>query len=127
MPKLSEGVRTSEVNMRRLLRGFLGLGESSVVNSTLGSGPSLDCNEYLALMRRRGKDYSKGHRIMYEVPIVALTGQRRRILEAGFGIGWGLERMLRADIVETYVGYEPNIDSFNYVIQQHGNKPHSVL
>jgi hypothetical protein len=76
---------------------------------------SLDCNEYENLMRRRGGDYSAGHRVMYETPIRLLSGKRRNILEAGFGIGWGLEQMMKAGIVERYVGFEPNRDSFNYV------------
>lgn len=76
---------------------------------------SLDCNEYENLMRRRGCDYSAGHRVMYETPIRLLSGKRRNILEAGFGIGWGLERMIEAGIIEKYTGFEPNKDSFNYV------------
>jgi hypothetical protein len=84
---------------------------------------SLDCNEYENLRRRRGGDYSPGHRVMYEMPIRLLSGKRRNILEAGFGIGWGLDKMIEAGIIEHYVGFEPNKDSFNYVasrVQQPG-------
>lgn len=82
---------------------------------------SLDCNEYENLMRRKGGDYSLGHRIMYETPIRLLTGKRRNILEAGFGIGWGLDQMVKADIVESYRGCEPNADSFNFVRRKWGD------
>lgn len=79
---------------------------------------SLDCNEFENLRNRNFKDYSLGHRIMYEVPIRLLTGGRHRILEAGFGIGWGLDQMMKAGCIERYVGYEPNKDSFNYVAER---------
>lgn len=81
---------------------------------------SLDCNEYEALMRRNGREYSAGHRVMYESPIRLLSGKRRNILEAGFGIGWGLDQMLAAGIIDKYVGYEPNADSFSYVRSRQG-------
>jgi 2-polyprenyl-3-methyl-5-hydroxy-6-metoxy-1,4-benzoquinol methylase len=76
---------------------------------------SLDCNEYENMMQRRGQDYSLGHRIMYETPVRLLTGHKRNILDVGFGIGWGLDQMVKADIISSYVGYEPCLASFNYV------------
>lgn len=76
---------------------------------------SLDCNEWENLRNRRFEDYSLGHRIMYEVPIRLLTSGRHRIVEAGFGIGWGLDQMIKAGVIDRYVGFEPNQDSFNYV------------
>lgn len=73
---------------------------------------------------------------MYEKPIAKLKnglvepvghdgekGRRAfRILEAGFGIGFGLMKMKEAGIIERYVGYEPNKDSFDYttsLIREH--------
>lgn len=78
-----------------------------------------DSREYDRLRDRGFKPYSKGHRRMYEIAIEEignLAGPRgARVLEAGFGIGWGLDQMLAADILRNYVGYEPNRDSFVYV------------
>lgn len=76
---------------------------------------SLECNEYENLKARGGREYSFGHRMMYETPIALLGGRKRNILEAGFGIGWGLDRMIEAGIIDRYTGFEPNADSFNYV------------
>lgn len=84
---------------------------------------SLDCNEYASLVRRKFADYSLGHRIMYETPIKLLTGKKRTIIEAGFGIGWGLDRMIEADIISDYVGCEPHPESFQYVFNRHGGRP----
>lgn len=86
---------------------------------------SLECDEYGNLQRRLRKgngDYSLGHRLMYETPIKLLTGKKRNIVEAGFGIGWGLDRMIEADILASYVGYEINAAAFNYVNQQYGER-----
>lgn len=80
----------------------------------------LNCNEYRALQKRHGKPYSLGHQIMYEVPIWLMRGKKRRILEAGFGIGWGLGRMLEEGVVGSYVGYEPCKEAFDYVQEKHG-------
>jgi hypothetical protein len=88
---------------------------------------SLDCNEYENLRRRDFREYSLGHRIVYETPIKLLTGKKRTIIEAGFGIGWGLDKMVEADIIADYVGCEPNADSFKYVNGRHGGKPNIKL
>lgn len=77
-------------------------------------------SEYENLMGRGGADYSLGHRIMYEVPLKLMTGSRYHILEVGFGIGWGLGRMLAENIVETYTGCEPDPASFAYVEKKYG-------
>lgn len=74
-----------------------------------------ECNEYAALVGRKHHDYSVGHQIMYLAPIMMISGKPNRILDVGFGIGFGLRHMLASQAVGTYVGYEPNVDSFNYV------------
>lgn len=75
-----------------------------------------DSREYDMLVRRKFKPYSLGHRMMYTLPITTeLGGNKHRIFEAGFGIGWGLEQMIKAGVIESYVGCEPNKDSYNYV------------
>lgn len=78
----------------------------------------LNCNEYENLRKRRFGEYSAGHRAMYEVPIRLMAGKKFSIIEAGFGIGWGLQQMLKADVVDHYIGYEPNADSYNYTKTQ---------
>jgi hypothetical protein len=60
---------------------------------------------------------------MYEAPIRLLSGKKRNILDVGFGIGWGLDQMLKAEIVGGYIGFEPNADSFKYVRGRHGGNP----
>jgi hypothetical protein len=84
---------------------------------------TLECNEFENLQRRKGTDYSLGHRLMYETPIKLLTGAKRSIVEAGFGIGWGLDQMVKADIIHRYVGYEPHPEAFEYVRQRHDHVP----
>ena len=88
-----------------------------------------ECNEFKALQRRGFKDYSLGHRRMYTCPISLLQskGKRYRILDVGCGIGFGLEQMLRAGIVENYVGVEPVRDSFQYVQERFGKLPNVQL
>lgn len=84
---------------------------------------SLDCNEYENLMRRNGGDYSAGHCVMYETPIKLLSGKKRSILDVGFGIGWGLDQMVKAGIIGNYTGFEPNADSFAYTAKRHRDRP----
>jgi 2-polyprenyl-3-methyl-5-hydroxy-6-metoxy-1,4-benzoquinol methylase len=78
-----------------------------------------ESREYDRLVERDFKPYSRGHQVMYLqsiADILAERGERNtRVLEAGFGIGWGLDKMVEANILRSYVGYEPNKDSFNYV------------
>lgn len=93
-----------------------------------------ESREYDRLVKRKFKPYSKGHRMMYEHAIDTIKDdlgfrqarptkkwrppQGRRIVEAGFGIGWGLERMLAEGIVSEYHGFEPNHDSFMHVFKR---------
>lgn len=76
---------------------------------------SLDCNEFENLKRRDFRDYSVGHQIMYEAPVQLLRQKKWTICEAGFGIGWGIHKMLEHDVIGQYVGYEPCAESFEYV------------
>lgn len=84
---------------------------------------TLDSREYDRLVKRNFAPYSKGHRAMYEIATGRLIASKRRIFEAGFGIGWGLDYMLAAGIVAEYTGCEPNEDSFNYVDKRLGVDP----
>lgn len=83
---------------------------------------SLACNEFENLQKRHGAEYSLGHRLMYDTPITLLTGRKSKILDVGFGVGYGLDRMIAADIIDRYVGFEPNPDSFNYVKARVGHR-----
>ena len=82
-----------------------------------------DCNEYQALVDRKFKPYSIGHRRMYDAPIELMRGKKRRILDVGFGIGYGLEKMIEADIIDWYLGFEPCQDAFSYVASKAYPRP----
>lgn len=88
---------------------------------------NLDSREFDMLKRRGFRDYSVGHQRMYTFPIDRLRGKRYRIFEAGFGIGFGLRKMLEADIVERFIGCEPNLDSYNYTFGLFGTRPEVTL
>lgn len=72
-------------------------------------------SEYRAHLKREQQPYSAGHQVMYEVPIAMMRGTKQEILDVGFGIGWGLDRMVRAGVVDKYVGYERDYESYNFV------------
>lgn len=96
------------------------------------SAPSLDCREYEAMQRRGGRPYSLGHRIMYDTPLTLMTrsgkaASQYAILEAGFGIGYGLDRMVETGVIGRYVGFEPDKDSFAYVQGRHGKRAEIAL
>jgi hypothetical protein len=80
-----------------------------------------DSREYDRLVGRNFRPYSKGHRRMYEEAIKRIASPSR-IFEAGFGIGWGLDKMVEANVIKEYIGCEPNEDSFNYTFSRHGNR-----
>jgi hypothetical protein len=84
-----------------------------------------ESKEYERLVKRGFKPYSKGHRMMYEhaIDYIKKAAKPFTIFEAGFGIGWGLNRMLEEGIIESYVGCEPNTDSFKYTEGNHGLNP----
>lgn len=74
-------------------------------------------NEVQLHRKREGKEYSLGHRAMYESAIALLQDKPAKILEVGFGIGWGLDKMLKANCVDEYLGVEPCKESFDFVTQ----------
>lgn len=76
---------------------------------------ALDCNELENLKRRDFRHYSVGHQIMYETPVQLLRQKKRTICEAGFGIGFGIGKMIEHDVIGQYVGFEPCADAFEYV------------
>lgn len=89
-----------------------------------------ECNELNALKSRNFKDYSIGHQKMYTVPIDLLTVEKAPpldIIDVGFGIGFGIEKILNAGIVKRYYGVEPCLDSYNYVKTRYGNDNRLVL
>lgn len=73
-----------------------------------------ESKEYDRLKRRGFKPYSQGHQNMYNLAIEQI-GKPSRIFEAGFGIGFGIQKMLEAGVVKSYSGCEPNTASFLYV------------
>lgn len=84
-------------------------------------GTPYESKEYDRLKRRKFAPYSAGHQAMYNLAIAEIAldlatapVKRADIFEAGFGIGFGLGQMLAAEIVSTYIGCEPNLDSFTY-------------
>lgn len=85
-----------------------------------------DSREFDRLKERGFGPYSLGHRRMYEKAIATMRSvgpTPARVLEAGFGIGYGLGEMDKAGILAAYVGYEPNRASFIYTKAkyQHGD------
>lgn len=55
---------------------------------------------------------------MYKTAIALLAGddvQPASILEVGAGIGYGLGLMLENELVGTYTGVEPNVESYTYL------------
>lgn len=85
-----------------------------------------DSREYDRLKARKFRPYSAGHRRMYEEAIKRIASPSR-IFEAGFGIGWGLDRMVEAGVISQYNGCEPNNDSFKYTDDRHGARPNVHL
>lgn len=83
--------------------------------------------EFAMLQKRGFRDYSIGHQRMYFFAIDAMKGRRHIVLEAGFGIGFGLRKMLEADVIETYTGCEPDADSYGYTFGLFGRRPEVSL
>lgn len=74
--------------------------------------------EYQQLQKRKGMPYSRGHQLMYDGPIKLLSDKRHNILDIGFGIGYGLRNMILMDVINKYVGCEPDKDSFDYTYEE---------
>lgn len=79
-----------------------------------------DISEFDQHVGRSGRPYSLGHRIMYETPIKLFGGSPQHILDIGFGIGYGLKRMLEEKVIASYVGFEPDEKSFRHVSNEFG-------
>lgn len=77
-------------------------------------------NEFRALEKRGFEPYSVGHQVMYQVPITLMRDQKKKILDVGFGIGWGLAQMVATEVIERYVGFEPDTESYIYVKRRFG-------
>lgn len=83
-----------------------------------------ESKEYDRLVQRRFQPYSIGHQRMYTKAIeriqkdIADPRAERpngvRVFEAGFGIGFGLTKMVEAGILRSYTGCEPNTPSYSY-------------
>ncbi len=80
-----------------------------------------ESKEYERLVKRGFKPYSLGHQRMYANAIDRIKAERPdgvRIFEAGFGIGFGLQKMVEAGIVKSYTGCEPDQPSYDYTAGQ---------
>ena len=71
-------------------------------------------SEYSLHMKRGGKPYSKGHRLMYDAAIALLADRPAKILEVGTGIGVALRALMKANAVSRYVGFEPASDTAKF-------------
>ena len=74
--------------------------------------------EYDLHMKRNGQPYSRGHRLRYDAAIGLLSGMPASVLEVGVGIGYGLDLMLRSNMIRKYIGFEPDRKSFDYAAKQ---------
>jgi hypothetical protein len=74
-------------------------------------------DEVAAMLARGGRDYSIGHQRMYLGPCQLLSDSRSRVLEVGFGIGWGLKKLAACNVFREYVGYEADRNCCEFVRQ----------
>lgn len=86
-----------------------------------------ECNEYQNLLKRNGAPYSRGHQIQYLAPIQMMEGGKWDVLEIGFGIGYGLEEMAKAGVLNLWYGVEPCNDSFQHVWNKFNDRPAFAL
>lgn len=79
-----------------------------------------ESHEYDRLVGRKFKPYSVGHQRMYTKAIAHIvediyrTTDKVSVFEAGFGIGFGIQKMVEAGILKSYTGCEPNRASYEY-------------
>lgn len=74
--------------------------------------------EYELLQRRKFRDYSVGHRRMYQGPCTLLAGANARVLDVGAGIGYGLALLREHGVFREYVGLEPNPRAYAYTLER---------
>lgn len=87
----------------------------------------VECNEAAALRQRGGKPYSEGHRAMYLTAVELLRRTRASVNEFGFGIGYGLGELVKAECVGDYWGCEPCAEAFEHTWTQFGATPGVTL
>jgi len=64
---------------------------------------------------RGGAPYSEGHRRMYTTIAEILGNRPAKILEIGFGIGYGLEQLFKSKCIEDYFGVEIDKECVDFV------------
>lgn len=77
-----------------------------------------ESKEFDRLVGRGFRDYSVGHQRMYTTAIERIKADHEgpvNIFEAGFGIGFGISKMLEANIINQYAGVEPNKKAYEHV------------
>jgi len=74
-----------------------------------------EMNEVQKLKERHYQPYTEGHRRMYTTIAELLGNRPAKILEVGFGIGYGLDLLVRLNCVKKYLGVEKDKDCFDYV------------
>lgn len=74
-----------------------------------------EMSEYDHHISREGKPYQPMHRAMYKTIVELLRNRPASILEVGFGIGYGLDLLLKANCIDKYLGIENDEKSFKYV------------
>jgi 2-polyprenyl-3-methyl-5-hydroxy-6-metoxy-1,4-benzoquinol methylase len=72
-------------------------------------------SEYRNLVGRNFQPYSAPHRALYDVVADMLSYHPAKVLEVGFGIGYGIQQLVQKNCLSYYIGVEPDKDSFDYV------------
>lgn len=76
-------------------------------------------DEYDRLKKRKFKPYSKQHQQMYRIIVELLRGTPVKILEVGYGIGYGLDRFVDCGAINKYIGFEESRKCHAYVSSKH--------
>jgi len=75
-------------------------------------------NEYKNLVARKFQAYSQPHCALYGVIAEMLSYHPARVLEVGFGIGYGIQQLIQKNCLKYYVGIEPDKENYDYVMHQ---------